>query len=110
MVWIIQSMKFLLRNLGFQFKLNLVKQIPENTDRVVSGSILTSVLLRNLKFKIELYLMKQIPENTDRVVSGLILTSVLLRIELEKHSNFVVYTVHTGISFKKLCTLHQIST
>jgi len=56
-----------------------VKQIPENTDRVVSGFILTSVLLQNLAFKIELYLVKQIPENTDRVVSGLILTMVLLQ-------------------------------
>ena len=55
-------MKFLLRNMGFEFKLNLVKQIPENTDRLVSGLILTSVLLRNLEFKIELYLVKQITE------------------------------------------------
>ena len=43
----------------------LVKQIPENTDRVVSGLILTKVLSQNLEFKIELYPLKQIPENTE---------------------------------------------
>ena len=69
----------LLRNLAFKIELYLVKQIPENTDRVVSGLILTMVLLRNLAFKIELYLVKQIPENTDKVVSRMILTSVLLK-------------------------------
>ena len=57
----------------------LAKQIPDNTDSLVSRLILTSVILRNLAFKIELYLAKQIPDNTDRVVSGLILTSVLLK-------------------------------
>ena len=43
----------------------IVRQIPENTDRVVSGLILTKVLLRNLEFEIELYLVRQIPENTE---------------------------------------------
>ena len=43
----------------------LVRQIHENTDRVVSGLILTKVLMRNLEFEIELYLAKQIPENTE---------------------------------------------
>ena len=57
----------------------LAKYIPENTDRVVSGLILTKVLLLNLEFKIELHLVKQIPKNTDRVLSRLILTMVLLR-------------------------------
>ena len=45
----------------------LVRQIPE-TDRVMSGLILTKVLLRNLEFEIELYLVKQIPENTDSCI------------------------------------------
>ena len=57
-------------------ELYLVRQLHENTDRVVSGLILTKVLLRNLEFVIELYLVRLIPENTDRVVSGLILTNV----------------------------------
>ena len=43
----------------------LVRQIPENTDRVISGLILTKILLRKLEFEIELYLLKQIPENTE---------------------------------------------
>ena len=47
----------------------LVRQIPGNTDRVVSGLILTKELLRNLEFEIELYLVRQIPKNTDRVLS-----------------------------------------
>jgi len=57
--------KVLLRNLEFEIELYLVRQIPENTDRVVSGLILTKVLLRNLEFEIELYFVKQIPENTE---------------------------------------------
>jgi len=57
--------KVLLRNLEFEIKLYLVRQIPENTDRVVSRLILTKVLLRNLEFEIELYLVKQIPKNTE---------------------------------------------
>ena len=55
----------------------LVKQIPENTDRVVSGLILTKVLMNGIIF-IELYLVRQIPENTDKVLSDLVLTKVLL--------------------------------
>ena len=58
---------------------SIVRQIPKNTDKVVSGLTLTEVLLRNLEFEIELHLERQIPENTYRVVSGLILTEVLLR-------------------------------
>ena len=54
-----------MRNLGFQIELFLVRQIPENTDRVISGLILTKILLRTLEFEIELYLLKQIPENTE---------------------------------------------
>ena len=69
----------LLGNLEFKIELYLVKQIPENIDRVVSGLILTGVLLQNLEFKVELYLVKQIYKNTDRVLSGLILTKLLLR-------------------------------
>ena len=42
----------------------LVRQIIENTDRVVSGLILTKVLLRSLEFLIELYLVRQIPKDT----------------------------------------------
>ena len=53
------------QNLEFKIELYLVKQIPENTDRVVSRLILTSVLLQNIEFKIKLYLVKQIPENTE---------------------------------------------
>jgi len=58
-------------------ELYLVRQIPENTDRVVS-----EVLLRDLEFMIELYLVRQMPKNTDRVVSGLILTKILRNLEL----------------------------
>ena len=54
-----------LRNLEFYFELYLVRQIPEHTDGVVSGLILTKVLLRNLEFEIELYLVRQILENTE---------------------------------------------
>ena len=43
-------------NLEFLIELYLVRQIPHNTDRVVSGMILTKVLLENLEFEIELYL------------------------------------------------------
>ena len=87
--------KVLLWNLEFRIELYLVKQIPENTDRVVSRLILTMVLLRNLELRIqitglimtklfllnleleiEFYLVKQIPKNTDRDVSGLIMTMV----------------------------------
>ena len=65
-----------------------MKQIPKNTDRVVSRLILTSVLLRNLEFKIELYLVKLITENTDRVLSRLILISVFLwNLELKIECN-----------------------
>ena len=53
-------------------ELYLVRQIPENIDRVVTSLIFTKVLLSDLEFVIELYLVRQIPENTDRVVSGLI--------------------------------------
>ena len=60
-------------DIEFEIELYLAKQIPENTDRVVSGLILTKELLRNLEYEIELYLVKQIPENTYRV-STLILT------------------------------------
>ena len=60
--------KVLLRNLEFEIELYLVKQITENTDRVVSGFILNKVLLRNIEFEIELYLVKQIPENTDSCI------------------------------------------
>ena len=48
----------LMRNLEFEIELYLVRQIPENTDSVVSGLILTMVLMRNLEFKIELYLVR----------------------------------------------------
>ena len=37
----------------------LVRQIPENTDRVVSSLILTKVLLSDLEFVIELYLVNR---------------------------------------------------
>jgi len=37
-----------------------VKQIPENTDRVVSALILTSVVLKNLEFKIEFNLFPRL--------------------------------------------------
>ena len=57
--------KGLLRNLEYEIELYLVKQIPENTERVVSGLILTKELLRNLEHEIEMYLVKQIPENTE---------------------------------------------
>ena len=77
----------------------LVRQIPDNIDRVVSGLKLTKVCVSCLANKkdlsciqvnkyrpgnsreywIEFYLVRQIPDNTDRVVSGLILTKVLLR-------------------------------
>jgi len=50
--------KVLLRNLEFEIKLYLVRQIPENTDRVVSRLILNKVLLRNIEFEIELYLVR----------------------------------------------------
>ena len=43
----------LLWNLVFKIELYLVKQIHENTDRVVSGFILTKVLLRNPEFEIK---------------------------------------------------------
>ena len=56
--------KILLQNPEFEIELYLVKQIPENADRVISGLILTKILLQNLEFKIELYLVIQIPENT----------------------------------------------
>ena len=49
-----------LRILEFEIELYLVRQIPDNTDRVISGSI-----LRNLEFEIELYLVRQIPENME---------------------------------------------
>ena len=48
-------------DIEFEIELYLAKQIPENTDRVVSGLILTKGLLRNLEYEIELYLAKQIP-------------------------------------------------
>ena len=54
----------LLRNIEFEIELYLVRQIPENTDRVVSRLMLTKVLLRNFEFGIELYLVRQIPEYT----------------------------------------------
>jgi len=41
-----------------EIELYLVKQISENTDRVISGLILTKILLQNLKIEIELYLMR----------------------------------------------------
>ena len=41
-----------------------VRQVPENTDRVVSGLILTKVLLRNFEFEIELYLVRHTPKDT----------------------------------------------
>ena len=64
----------------FEIELYLVRQIPENTDRVISGLIMTKVLLRSHKlFKIELYLVRQMPENADRVISELILTKVFLQ-------------------------------
>ncbi len=53
------------KNLEFKNEWYLVKQIIENTDRVVSGLILTSLILRNLNFKIEFNLVKQIPQNTE---------------------------------------------
>jgi len=37
-------------------ELYAVRQIPENTDRVVSVLILTKVLLEKLEFEIELFL------------------------------------------------------
>ena len=54
----------LLRNIEFEIELYLVRQIPENTDRVVSRLMLTKGLLRNFEFGIELYLVRQIPEYT----------------------------------------------
>ena len=56
--------------LACMIELYLVRQLHENTDRVVSGLILTKVLLRIWSSRFELYLVRQIPENTDRVVSG----------------------------------------
>ena len=50
--------KVLLRNLEFEIKLYLERQIPENTDRVVSRLILNKILLRNIEFEIELYLVR----------------------------------------------------
>ena len=49
------------RNLEFKIEWYLVKQIIENTDRVVSGLIFTSLKLWNIDFKIEFNLVKQIP-------------------------------------------------
>ena len=46
-------------------ELHLVRQIPENTNRVVSRLILTKVLLRNLELEIEFYLIRHILVNTD---------------------------------------------
>ena len=43
----------LLWNLVFKIELYLMKQIHKNTDRVVSGFILTKVLLRNPEFEIK---------------------------------------------------------
>ena len=57
----------------------LVRQIPENTDRVVSGLILTKVLVRNLEFLIKLHHVRQILGVPDRVASSLILTKVIVR-------------------------------
>ena len=59
--------KVLLRNLEFEIELYLVRQISENTDRVVSGLIFTKVLLRNLELEIELYLVKQITRKFGRL-------------------------------------------
>jgi len=77
----------------------LIKQIPENIDRVVSGLILTSLLLQNLEFKIELYLVKQIPENIDRVVSELILTSLLLQ-NLSSRLSCILYNRYLRIQIE----------
>ena len=63
----------------FVFELYLVRQMPENTDRVISGLIMTKVLLMSREFKIELYLVRQMPENADRVISELILTKEFLQ-------------------------------
>ena len=52
-------------------ELYLVRQIPENTDRVVSGLILTDVLLRNLKFEIGLYLCDRYL-SIHKVIAGLV--------------------------------------
>ena len=67
------------------FDLYFLRQIPENTDIVISSLILTKGLFSDLEFIIELYLMRQIPKNTDKVVSGLILTKGLL-----SHLEFVI--------------------
>ena len=94
MVLIIQSKKFLLRNLGFEFKLYLVKQIPENTDRVVSGLKLTSVLLRNLEFKI----------------LSCIWWNRYLRIQIELYPDWYWLVYYCGLSSKNTailqCTLY----
>ena len=52
-------------------ELYLVRQIPENTDRVVSGLILTEVLLRNLKSEIGLYLCDRYL-SIQKVIAGLV--------------------------------------
>ena len=74
-----QRLNSLLRNFLFEIELYLVRQIPENTDRVISGLIMTKVLLMSREFKIELYLVRQMPENADRGISELILTKVFLQ-------------------------------
>ena len=62
----------LLRNLEFEIELYLARQIPKNTDRVISGLILTEVLLRNLEFEIELYLYDRYLR-IQKVLPGLVL-------------------------------------
>ena len=57
--------KVLVRNLKLLIKLYLVKQISENTERVLSSLIWIKVLLRNLEFLIELYLVKQLPKDKE---------------------------------------------
>ena len=86
-----------------------MKQIPENTDRVISGLILTEVLLRNLEFEIELYLVKQIPENTDRVISGLILTKILLQnLEFEIELYLVIQIPENTVGYTWIGTVRSL--
>ena len=59
-------------------ELYLVRQIPENTDRVVSGLILTEVLLRNLKSEIGLYLCDRYL-SIQKVIAGLVRSTRIFR-------------------------------
>ena len=54
-----------------EIELYLVKHIPKNTDKYVSGVILTKVLLRNIEFEIEFYLVS-IYLRMQKVIPGLV--------------------------------------